>query len=138
MTPAQRTGAILGAADGLTIVVALLFGRNPAVFRSALDAGIGEFVGMGAALWLTDKRQVLAALLCGLATLAACVVPALPFIFATGAVASIGASALAVLAGAVICRLRPEKGLLAVAETYGILLLAGVLTFAISFLPISR
>lgn len=134
LTSAQRIGAILGAADGLTIVVSLLFGHTPALFHAALEAGIGEFVGMGAALWLTNKKQVLAALLCGLATLLACVVPAIPFALFGGLLALSISSFLVVSIGAIVCWLRPEKGLMAVAETYGVLAAAGLLCYGSSFL----
>lgn len=133
---AQRIGAILGAADGLTIVVALLFGRSPALFHAALDAGIGEFVGMGAALWLTDRKQVLAAFFCGLATFLGCILPALPFLFLSGAAALFAAVAGVLSCASIICWLRPEKGKLAIAETYGVLAVAGALTYAASFLPL--
>jgi VIT1/CCC1 family predicted Fe2+/Mn2+ transporter len=134
LTSEQRIGAILGAADGLTIVVALLFGMTPAIFHAAVSAGIGEFVGMGAALWLTNKRQILAALLCGLATLLACVVPAIPFALSGGALALSISLCLAVSTGAIVCWLRPEKGLMAVAETYGVLAAAALLCYGSSFL----
>jgi VIT1/CCC1 family predicted Fe2+/Mn2+ transporter len=132
---ANRVAAILGAADGLTIVVALVFGRNPAVFHAALDAGIGEFVGMGAALYLSDvRKRIVPAFLCGACTLLGCVIPALPYIFSHGDIARIASGAIAACLGAVVCKLRPEKGWLAVAETYGVLLASAVLCFAVSLL----
>jgi VIT1/CCC1 family predicted Fe2+/Mn2+ transporter len=131
---AQRIGAILGAADGLTIVVALLCGRTPELFHAALSAGIGEFVGMGAALWLTNKKQIFAALLCGLATLLACIIPALPFAFCAGLPALLISGCLALSIGAIVCWLRPEKGLMAIGETYGVLAAAGIMCYGVSFL----
>ena len=130
----QRVAAILGAADGLTLAVSLVFGRNTAVFHAALDAGIGEFVGMGAALYLASARKGLgAALVCGLATLLGCVLPAVPFAVAGGWAARAASVAVAVAVGAVICKLRPEKGWVAVAETYGVIIVAAALCFAVSF-----
>jgi VIT1/CCC1 family predicted Fe2+/Mn2+ transporter len=132
---ANRVAAILGAADGLTIVVALVFGRNPAVFHAALDAGIGEFVGMGAALYLSDvRKRIIPAFLCGACTLLGCVIPALPYIFNHGDIARISSGIIAVGLGAIVCKLRPEKGWLAIAETYGVLLVSGLLCFAVSLL----
>lgn len=135
-TTPTRAAAILGAADGLTIVVALIFGRSPAVFHAALDAGIGEFVGMAAALYLSEQRGHFgAALLCGLTTLLACVIPAIPFAAgATGWAPVLAASVFAFLIGEFICWLRPEKGWLAIAETYGVLALSAGLCFAVSFI----
>lgn len=132
----SRAAAILGAADGLTIVVALIFGRSPAVFHAALDAGIGEFVGMAAALYLSSaKSRIFPAFLCGLTTLAACVLPALPFLM-TGPhwLAVVIASVISAGLGGLICVLRQETGWLAVTETYGVLALSAGLCFAVSLL----
>jgi VIT1/CCC1 family predicted Fe2+/Mn2+ transporter len=135
MVEANRVAAILGAADGLTIVVALVFGRNPAVFHAALDAGIGEFVGMGAALYLSDAhKRIFPALLCGLATLLGCVLPAIPYAVFTGDLARSLSVAIAIGLGSVVCKLRPEKGWLAIAETYGVLFLSALLCFLVSLL----
>jgi VIT1/CCC1 family predicted Fe2+/Mn2+ transporter len=131
----QRVAAILGAADGLTLAVSLIFGRDPAVFHAALDAGIGEFVGMGAALYLsTPKRQFGAALVCGLATLLGCVLPAVPLALHGGWATRAASAAVAAAIGAVICRLRPERGWVAVTETYGVILTAAGICFAVSFI----
>lgn len=134
LTSQQRVGAILGAADGLTIVVALIFGHNPVIFQSALFAGIGEFVGMAAALWLTDRSQTLAALLCGLATLLACVLPAIPFAIFSGALAFGLSCCVALMIGAIVCWMRPERGPIAIFETYGVLGAAATLCYLVSFL----
>lgn len=134
-TQANRAAAILGAADGLTIVIALMFGHDPRLFHSALDAGIGEFVGMGAALYLSsDRGSFLAAFMCGLATLLGCVLPALPFLVTGGGVAMVAGSVVALVAGAVVCWLRPERGLLAVTETYGVLSASAVLCWLVSLI----
>jgi hypothetical protein len=89
---------------------------------------------MSAALWLTDRRQTFAALLCGTATLLACVVPALPFLWLSGLAAWLCTTALCLGSGAIICWLRPDKGARAIAETYGVLLAAGAVCYAVSFL----
>lgn len=130
-----RAAAILGAADGLTIVVALVAGRNSDVFHSALDAGIGEFVGMAAALYLSAPvRKLWPAFICGLTTLVACVVPAIPYVALSHRTALWASAAVAAAVGAVVCWLRPEKGWLAVLETYGVILAAAGLCFLVSIL----
>lgn len=129
--------AVLGAADGLTLAVSLVIGlhrQQGAIFHSALSAGIGEFVGMGAALWLSEKRNLagfLAALACGIATALACIVPALPYAFGLSQALWLSAG-LCVAVGAVVCWLREERGLVAVAETYGVLGAAAVLCWLAS------
>ena len=132
---ATASAAILGLADGLVIVVALVYGRNPAVFRAALDAGIGEWLGMSAAVYLSGTgKRLLAALTCGTATLLGCVLPAIPFVISTGDVARGVSALIAIGLGALVCKLRAEKGWLAVAETFGVLLASALLCFGVSFL----
>jgi hypothetical protein len=134
MNKEQRVGAILGAADGLTLAVSLIFGRSPGVFHAALDAGIGEFVGMGAALYLSsDKRDFWAALACGLATLLGCVLPAVPLAISSNWDMRLISVDIALLVAFAICWLRPEKGWVAIAETYGVILAAAGICFAVSF-----
>jgi VIT1/CCC1 family predicted Fe2+/Mn2+ transporter len=131
----NRVAAILGAADGLTIVVALIFGRNAAVFHAALDAGIGEFIGMGAALYLSDARKRIApAFVCGMCTLLGCVLPAIPYAVSSGNIARGVSVVIAIGLAAVVCKLRPDKGWIAVAETYGVLAASALLCFAVSLL----
>jgi len=134
---AARSAAILGIADGLTIVIALICGRNSAIFHPALDAGIGEFCGMAAALYLSASgagRRLVPAFLCGLATLFGCVLPAIPYALVAADIARPISAAIAIGLAALVCKLRPEKGAIAVIETYGVLLAAGVLCFLVSLL----
>lgn len=139
MNRSSRVAAILGAADGLTIAISFVFGRDPAVFHSALDAGIGEFVGMGAALYLSadggENKKLIPALVCGLTTLVACVLPALPYLAIGGNLARLLSAAVAAIVAALVCKIRPEKGWVAVAETYGVLIAAGLLCFLASLVP---
>jgi VIT1/CCC1 family predicted Fe2+/Mn2+ transporter len=131
----SRVAAILGAADGLTIAIALICGRNPAIFHAALDAGLGELAGMSAALYLSDPgKRIIPALFCGIATLLGCVVPAIPYVFASGDLARGLSGVIALALGAIVCKMRPEKGWVAVAETYGVLIVSALLCFAVSFL----
>jgi hypothetical protein len=125
----------LGAADGLTIVIALAFGHDPAVFKSALDAGLGELCGMTAAVWLSTRNaKFVPAFLCGVATLLGCVLPAIPYALGTTDIYRGLSVVIAIILGAIVCKLRPEKGWLAVTETYGVLLASALLCFAVSFL----
>lgn len=126
---------ILGAADGLVIALGLLVGlvvsghAGAAVWHSAVAAGSAELVGMSAAVLLSDgAARLRRALACGAASLAACVVPAVPYAVGGGVGALVAALALVLAVGAVVAWLRPQHGLLAVAQTFGVLLAAAVLT----------
>jgi hypothetical protein len=70
----------------------------------------------------------------GGAALLACVIPAMPYVLATGAAALITSLMLVAAVAGVISWLRPERGILAVAQTYGILLAAAALCFGASLI----
>ena len=135
---AERIAIILGAADGLTLALSEIMGLRgqPDIFRSGLSAGLGELVGMTAALWLSadDRKGFLTALGCGAATLLGCVLPCIPYAAGDGVFSLAAALVIMVVLGGVVCRLRPEKGVLAIAETYGVLAGAGLLCFAASLI----
>ena len=131
-----RAPVTFGAADGVTVVLGLLVslaGQPHAVFRAAAGAGLAELVGMTAGAWLSDEDAGFpAALANGAASLAACVLPAVPYLLGSGW-AAMGASLA--LVGAVACGislLRPEKGVLAFVTTFGILAAAAALCWAAS------
>jgi VIT1/CCC1 family predicted Fe2+/Mn2+ transporter len=133
----QRIAIILGSADGLGLSVseiASLLHHQPAIFHAGLGAGLGEFVSMGAALWLStdpaDEAGFWPAAACGIASLLGCLLPVLPYAFISGTAALVAAALIAVAVGAVISWLRPERGLLAISETYGVLMAAGLLCWA--------
>jgi hypothetical protein len=135
----QRAAVILGAADGLTLAISEILGlrlHETAIFHSGLSAGLGELVGMTAALWLSaDKPEgFLAALGCGIATLLACALPCVPFVAGGSPGAWIAAVGMIAGLGALVCWLRPQRGLRAVAETYGVLAAAGLLCFVSSLI----
>lgn len=139
MTPSLlRKQGVFGAADGVVLALGLvvsLTGQPHALVHAAIGAGLAELVGMSAGCYLSDSGGgIWPALANGGAALGACVVPALPYLFAHGPAALIPSLALVAIAAGVISWLRPEKGLLAVVETYGILLLAAGLCFAASFI----
>lgn len=135
MTATSREPVILGAADGLVIVLGLVVGlviaRQPAsaVWHAALSGGVAELVGMTAGVWLSDgQARFPRALACGAAALAACVLPALPYAVAAGALALAATAGLVLVAGGVIAWLRPQHGAAALAQTFGTLLAAAILT----------
>lgn len=134
----KRGPLVLGSADGLTLILGLICGlaRDPhALVHAAVSGGLAELAGMTAALWLSDDGSgFVPALGCGVATLAACAVPAAPYLIASGAAALIPSLLLVAVIAGVVARLRPERGVLAVAETYGVLVCAALLCFAASFI----
>jgi VIT1/CCC1 family predicted Fe2+/Mn2+ transporter len=130
-----RSAMVFGAADGVTVVlglvVSLAASAPSAVVRAALGAGLAELVGMTAGQWLSDGESGFGrALANGAAALAGCFIPAVPYLFTSGAVALAAALCLVVVVGGVVAWLRPERGVLAVVQTYGILLAAAVLCTA--------
>lgn len=137
----QRVAIILGSADGLGLSVAeitSLLHHQPAIFHAGLGAGLGELVSMFAAVYLSndpaDEGGFWPAVSCGVASLMGCLLPVLPYLITTGTAALIAAAVIAVLVGAVIAWLRPEKGTLAILETFGVLAGAAALAYAGSFL----
>jgi hypothetical protein len=120
MLRAVRQQSVFGAADGVTLALGLivsLSGQPHAIVKAALGAGLAELVGMTAGAWLSDSGSgFVPALANGGAAFLACLVPALPYVALSG-----------VAVAAVIAWLRPEKGVLAVVQTYGILSAAALL-----------
>jgi hypothetical protein len=138
MNKVQRIAIILGSADGVTLavsVIASLVHKQSSIWNAGFGDGLGELVGMFAGVYLTKDNDAgfWPAVACGIAALAGCVIPCVPFIFATGAAAITMATILAIVVGAVISRLRPEKGIGAVAITYGVIIGAGMLSWLGSF-----
>jgi VIT1/CCC1 family predicted Fe2+/Mn2+ transporter len=137
----QRVAIILGSADGLGLSVAeitSLLHHQPAIFHAGLGAGLGELVSMFAAVYLSndpaDEAGFWPAVSCGVASLMGCLLPVLPYLITTGTVALIAAAVIAVVVGAVIAWLRPERGALAILETFGVLVAAGLLCWAASLI----
>ena len=126
--------AVFGMSDGVAIILGLLVtlaGQPHALFRAALGASLAELVGMTAGQWLSDGESGFwAALINGGAACAACLIPALPALAGKGIGVGAAAVILVVAVAAVISWLRPEKGVLAVVQTYGILLAAAGLCAA--------
>lgn len=133
--------AVLGSADGLTIVLGLIVGlavsRQPssAVWHAALAGGLAELVGMTAGMWLSEGDSGFrVALTCGVASLGACVLPAVPYAAGGGFAALLAALVLVAAAAGAISWLRPERGILAAVQTYGVLVVAAVLTGAVALI----
>ncbi|HEV2258594.1 MAG TPA: hypothetical protein VGS06_36195 [Streptosporangiaceae bacterium] len=123
-----------GSADGLTVVMGLivtLAGEHHALWRAAVGAGLAELVGMTAGQWLSDgDGGFRAALANGSAAAAACIIPALPYAAAGGLAALLSSLTLVTGVAAAISWLRPERGILAVVQTYGVLIAAAALCTA--------
>lgn len=141
MSAASREPVILGAADGLVIMLGLVVGLAvahqgaSAIWHAALAGGVAELVGMTAGMWLSDgQARFPRAVACGTASLAACVLPAIPYALAAGAPALAVTVGLVLATGGVIAWLRPQRGPLALAQTFGTLFTAAVLTAATALL----
>jgi hypothetical protein len=128
--------AVFGSADGVVLAIGLIVGLSGephAVLKAALSAGLAEFVGMSAGCWLSDSGSgLMPALANGGAALGACVIPAIPYAFASGSAALISSLVLVTIVAGVIAHLRPEKGVLAWAQTFGVLILAAGLCWLAS------
>lgn len=125
---------VFGAADGLTVALGLvvsLTGQPAALVHAAFGAGLAELVGMTAGQWLSDTAAGLRpAIANGTAAFAACAIPAIPFLAAAGLAARVSSLILIAAIGAVIAWLRPQKGAVAAAQTFGVLAAAAVLCWA--------
>lgn len=136
--PTVKQQATFGSADGLTLalgIIVSLAGQPHALVKAAVGAGLAELVGMTAGCYLSDSGAGFwPALANGGAALAACVIPALPYLAAHGAAALGPSLALVAAVAAVISWLRPEKGALAWVQTFAILLAATALCFAASLI----
>lgn len=127
--------SVFGGVDGLTMFLGLVLGivisrqSQSAAWHAALGGAMGELVGMTCGQYLSDRAAGFrVALACGAAGAVACGAPGIPFAFLARIPALITALVIAVAIGAVVSWLRPEKGWHAIAQTYGVLALAGVLS----------
>jgi hypothetical protein len=132
-TPVRQL-ATFGMVDGLVMVTGLVLGLvvarqvPAAVWHAALAGAAGELVGMSAGQHLSDPDSGWRpALSCGAAGGIACMLPALPYLAWRGTGALAAALAVAVTVAAVVAWLRPERGMIAVIHTYGVLIGAGLL-----------
>jgi len=127
--------AVFGGVDGLTMFLGLTLGLivsrqgSSAVWHAALGGAAGELIGMSSGQWLSDKASGIAvAVACGAAGAAACLAPAIPFLVMPQGPAKAAALGIAAAVAGMIAWARPEHGWRAAADTYGILIAAGVLS----------
>jgi hypothetical protein len=123
------TTAIFGASDGLVASMALILatmshGRK-VVLAAAIGLLIAEGFGMAASQYLSDvKRDLRLALIMGVATSLAIVLPAVPWAVGSGTAAAVGSCAIGVVLGGVIAYMRPG-GWTEWLQTYGVLVSVG-------------
>ena len=126
--------AVFGSVDGLVMFLGITLGlivahqSTHAIWHAALGGAAGELVGMTAGQHISDPESGWrVAVLCGAAGALACVLPAAPYAILNGRVALASALGISVVVATVIVWLRPERGIAAIAHTYGVLILAGAL-----------
>lgn len=104
------------------IVAGLLIAGHPgAIWTGALSAGLAELAGMfSGQLQSAPEDGVLAAVVCGIASLLGAVLPAAPYIFLAGLPALIAAVAVVCLLCAVVAVVRPQSGPKAWLLSYGV------------------
>lgn len=128
MTPTVTT-AIFGASDGLVATMALILatmghGRK-VVLAAAIGLLIAEGFGMAASQYLSDpKRDLRLALIMGIATSLAIIVPAIPWTFVVGTSAVIASCVIGLILAGVIAYARPG-GLESWIQTYSVLIGVG-------------
>jgi VIT1/CCC1 family predicted Fe2+/Mn2+ transporter len=125
--------AVFGSVDGLGLYLGIVAGlivahqQPSAVWVAAVSGGTAELISMANAQRLSDRKSgVTAALVVGAASFAGCVTPAVPYAAWHGPWALTASLLLAVVVAGVISWLRPEKGVLAVVETYALLAVTAV------------
>jgi VIT1/CCC1 family predicted Fe2+/Mn2+ transporter len=133
--PPNRSAAVFGMADGLTVVTGIITGMAVAhvpalpVWHAALSGGTAELVGMTAGQRQADPAGGWPAALCnGGSAFAACVLPALAYLLLPARAALPAAAAAVTACCAVIAMLREEKGIRAVLQTYGLTIAAAAAT----------
>jgi FtsH-binding integral membrane protein len=125
------TTTIFGASDGLVASIALILATMTHGRRVVLAAVIGlliaEGLGMAASQFLSDpKRNLRQATIMGVATSITIVVPAVPWIFASGDAAAVISCAIALAFAGLISRVRPG-GWSTWIQTYGVLIGVGAI-----------
>jgi hypothetical protein len=92
---------------------------------------------MTAGSYLSDARDGFGpALTNGAAAFGACALPALPYLLGSGTGALVASLALVAAVAGVVSWLRPDKGVLAVVETFGVLVVAAALASITSVWPV--
>lgn len=130
MTPTTST-SIFGASDGLVATMALILatmshGRK-VVLAAAIGLLIAEGFGMAASQYLSDaKRDLRLALIMGVTTSLAIIMPAIPWFFTSGDVAVVASCAIGIVLAGVIAYFRPG-GWKEWVQTYGVLISVGAI-----------
>jgi hypothetical protein len=130
-TSATVTAAIFGASDGLVATMALILatmghGRK-VVLAAAIGLLIAEGFGMAASQFLSDpKRDLRLALVMGIATSFAIIVPAIPWTFVAGTPAVIASCSIGLVLAGFIAYARPG-GLEEWIQTYSVLIAVGAI-----------
>ena len=125
------TTTIFGASDGLVASIALILATMTHGRRVVIAAVIGlliaEGLGMAASQFLSDpKRNLRQATIMGVATSVTIIVPAVPWIFSSGAAASVFSCLIALAFAGLISRARPG-GWSTWLQTYGVLIGVGAI-----------
>jgi FtsH-binding integral membrane protein len=125
------TTTIFGASDGLVASIALILATMTHGQRVVIAAVIGlliaEGLGMAASQFLSDpKRNLRQAMIMGVATSITIIVPAVPWIFSSGAGASVFSCLIALVFAGLISRARPG-GWSTWLQTYGVLVGVGAI-----------
>lgn len=121
---------MFGGFDGATSVVGVILtltGHSGQVIPAAVGLAAAGGVGMCAGQWLSDDDDAgpVQAVVIGIATAIGTLLPATPYMMATGTAAMLASAAILVLIGAVITAVRTRTSsrtaVRAAAETYGVL-----------------
>jgi hypothetical protein len=125
------TTAIFGASDGLVATMALILATMPHGRKVVLAAVIGLFIaeglGMAASQFLSDpKRDLRQAVIMGVATSLAIVVPGVPWTFAAGSFAVVASCVIALILAGSIAYAR-TGGWSTWLQTYGVLVGVGAI-----------
>lgn len=131
---------VFGAFDGLTTAVGVVFAAaitNAEVFSIALALAVSAGVSMGAGEWLADDApddRGRRAIVMGLSTFIASVLPAVGFAFSSGAAPVAVGVLLAIAVGVLIAEVRPGDRKESYVKTFAVLLVACALACGVSLL----
>lgn len=131
--------AVFGAVDGLVVVLGLITGvllagyGHSAVWHASLSGGLAELAGMTAGKRKSDGSPWLVAVTCGVASFGGAVLPAVPYLVASGTAPLATSLALALAIAIAATWLTKRRTLRALAETIALLAAAAALSWAGSF-----
>jgi hypothetical protein len=109
----------------MALILATMSHGRKVVLAAAIGLLIAEGFGMAASQYLSDvKRDLRLALIMGVATSLAIVLPAVPWAVGSGTAAVVGSCAIGVVLGGLIAYMRPG-GWTEWLQTYGVLVSVG-------------